>query len=181
MTPREFIQKFGNAFAVACLGTGLFPSVKLAQAALESGWGKYTAGNNMFGIKASGQHTPYWHGDYVTSRTSEYVNGGYVSQNSRFRKYLTIGDSIKDHNYFLQQYTRYAKVFSAQTPEEQAKALQAAGYATDPNYSGKLISIINTYNLKQFDEKKKVMKWFEITYAAATIVFAAWIIYKNTR
>ena len=155
MTPTEVLKKFGTAFAVACLGTGLFPSVKLAQAALESGWGKYTAGNNMFGIKAAGSHTPYWNGAYVTSRTSEYVGGGYVSQNSRFRKYPSIGDSVKDHTYFLQQYSRYANVFKAKTPEEQAKALQAAGYATDPNYSGKLISIINTYNLKQFDEKKK--------------------------
>lgn len=155
MTPTEFINKFGNAFAVACLGTGLFPSVKLAQAALESGWGSKIAGNNLFGIKASGKTTPYWNGDYVTSRTSEYQNGGFVNQNSRFRKYLTVGDSVKDHTYFLQQYSRYANVFTAKTPEEQANALQAAGYATDPNYAGKLISIINTYNFKQFDEKKK--------------------------
>ena len=90
----------------------------------------------------------------MTSRTSEFKDGGYVSQNSRFRKYASIGDSVKDHTYFLQQYARYKGVFVAQTPEEQAKALQEAGYATDPNYSGKLISIINTYNLKQFDEKK---------------------------
>lgn len=181
LTPSSFVAKFGNVFAVACLGTGLFPSVKLAQAALESGWGKYTAGNNMFGIKAAGRYTPYWHGDYVTSRTSEYQDGGFQSQTSRFRKYATIGDSVKDHTYFLQQYKRYANVFRAETPEEQAKALQAAGYATDPNYSGKLISIINTYNLKRFDQKKKYMRWIEITYAAATILFAAWIIYKNTR
>lgn len=181
MTPSEFLRKFGNAFAVACLGTGLFPSVKLAQAALESGWGQYTAGNNLFGIKASGKHTPYWHGDYVTSRTSEYQNGGYVSQTSRFRKYATVGDSVKDHTFFLQHYGRYADVFKASTPEEQAKALQYAGYATDPNYSGKLISIINTYDLKQFDQKKKYMRWIEISYAAATIIFAVWIIYKNTR
>lgn len=154
MTPTEFLRTYGSVFSVACLGTGLFPSVKLAQAALESGWGKYTAGNNMFGIKAAGQHTPYWHGSYVSSRTSEYENGSYVQQTSKFRKYDTIGDSVKDHTYFLQQYRRYKPVFEAKTPEEQAKALQSAGYATDPNYSGKLISIINTYNLKQFDEKK---------------------------
>lgn len=181
MTPTEFLQKYGNAFAVACLGTGLFPSVKLAQGALESGWGKYTAGNNMFGIKAAGKHSPFWHGDYVSSRTSEYSGGGYVSQTSRFRKYASIADSIRDHTWFLQQNGRYANVFSAKTPEEQAKALQAAGYATDPNYSGKLISIINTYDLKRFDQKKKYMKWIEISFAAVSIMFAAWIIYKNTR
>ena len=63
---------------------------------------------------------------------------------------------MKDHTYFLQQYKRYANVFTAKTPEEQANALQNAGYATDPNYAGKLISIINTYNFKRFDEKKKL-------------------------
>lgn len=148
------MRTYGNDFAVACLGTGIFPSVKLAQAALESGWGKSVAGNNLFGIKAAGSHTPYWNGDYVTSRTSEWTGSGYEGQTSRFRKYATVGDSVKDHTYFLQQYSRYAKVFKASTPEEQAKALQEAGYATDPNYSGKLISIINTYGFKQFDEKK---------------------------
>lgn len=156
MTPTEFLKKFGDAFAVACLGTGLFPSVKLAQAAVESGWGNHIAGNNMFGIKAAGKHTPYWTGDYVTAGTTEYQNGSYVPQNSNFRKYASIGDSVKDHTYFLQQNKRYAAVFTAKTPEEQAKALQAAGYATDPNYAGKLISIINTYNFKRFDEKKNL-------------------------
>lgn len=157
MTPKSFLEKYGDTFVIACEGTGLFPSVKLAQAALESGWGKYTAGNNMFGIKAAGAHSPYWHGDYVTSRTSEFQDGSYVLQNSRFRKYLTIGDSIRDHTFFLQQNKRYASagVFSAKTPEEQASALQKAGYATDPNYAAKLVNIIRSYNLKQYDEKKK--------------------------
>lgn len=156
MTPSDFKKKFGDAFAVACLGTGLFPSVKMAQAALESGWGEKAAGNNLFGIKASGKYTPYWHGAYVTSRTSEWTGSGYTGQTSKFRKYATIGDSIKDHTLFLQQYSRYAKVFTASTPEEQARALQAAGYATDPNYSSKLISIINTYNFKDYDKKKSL-------------------------
>ena len=157
MLPKDFLAKYGGTFVIACEGTGLFPSVKLAQAALESGWGKYTAGNNMFGIKATGSHSPYWHGDYVSSRTSEWQNGNYVGQTSRFRKYDTIGDSIRDHTWFLQQNRRYANagVFSANTPEEQAAALQRAGYATDPQYASKLVNIIKSYNLKQYDEKKK--------------------------
>ncbi len=156
MKPADFANKYGDAFAVACLGTGIFPSVKLAQAALETGWGDYVVGNNLFGIKASGKHTPYWSGEYVTAGTKEYQNGGYVSQNSNFRKYASVGDSVKDHTYFLQNNGRYANVFNAKTPEEQARALQAAGYATAPKYAEKLISIINTNNLKRFDEKKKL-------------------------
>lgn len=183
MKPSEFLAKYGSAFVIACQDTALFPSVKLAQAALESGWGKYTAGNNMFGIKADGAQSPYWHGEYVASRTSEYQGSGYVSTTSKFRKYATIADSIRDHTWFLLKNRRYssAGVFTAQTPEEQARALQKAGYATDPGYADKLISIINRYNLKQYDKKKTVMRAIEISFAAISIAFAVWVIYKNTR
>lgn len=158
MSPSEFLSKYAGAFVIACQGTGLFPSVKLAQAALESGWGKSVVGNNLFGIKAAGARSPYWHGEAVSSGTSEFQNGSYVSTSGKFRKYATIGDSIRDHTYFLQQNGRYrtAGVFNAATPEDQAKALQRAGYATDPSYASKLISIINTYGLKKYDEKKKL-------------------------
>lgn len=156
MTPSQFIAKYGDLFATVCLGTGLFPSVKLAQAALESGWGRSMPGNNMFGIKASGAKSPYWNGDTVTSGTSEYQGGSYVPTTSRFRKYPTVGDSIRDHTWFLQKNGRYAAagVFTASTPEEQARALQRAGYATDPQYASKLIRIIDTYGLRRYDKKK---------------------------
>ena len=158
MTPTEFLKKYGDAFVVACEGTKLFPSVKLAQAALESGWGKYAAGNNLFGIKASNKrNSPYWNGDYVESRTTEYENGSFVPTTRKFRKYASISDSIKDHNYFLQTEPRYANIFNAKTPEEQAQALQDAHYAgNNPDYARRLINIINTYNLKRFDEKKNL-------------------------
>lgn len=156
MTPSEFLSKYGDIFVIACQGTGLFPSVKLAQAALETGWGKSVVGNNLFGIKASGEKSPYWNGDTVTATTSEYRNGAYVPSVAQFRRYASLGDSIKDHTYFLQQNRRYknAGVFSASNPEEQAQALQRAGYATDSLYASKLINIINSHNLKQYDKKK---------------------------
>lgn len=158
MKPSDFLAKYAASFVIACQDTALFPSVKLAQAALESGWGKSVVGNNMFGIKASGQTSPYWHGASVTAGTSEYQNGSYVGTQSRFRKYDTISDGIRDHTWFLTHNQRYAKagVFTAKSPEEQARALQAAGYATDPGYANKLISIINSYNLKQYDKKKSL-------------------------
>lgn len=156
MQPSAFLQKYGELFSIACMGENIFPSVKLAQAALESGWGNHIIGNNMFGIKASGATSPYWSGNFVSAGTSEYTNGAYTPTTSKFRRYATITDSIKDHTYFLKQNKRYEKagVFSATTPEEQARALQKAGYATDPSYATKLISIINTYNLKKYDKKK---------------------------
>ena len=155
MKPSDYLKKYATAFVIACENGSLFPSVKIAQAALETGWGAHVVGNNLYGIKATGSHTPYWDGDYVTAGTSEYANGSYNSQNSNFRAYDSISDSIRDHSYLLETLGRYEAVRNSTTPEEQARALQNCGYATDPSYANKLISIINTYNLKQYDEKKK--------------------------
>lgn len=172
MTPKEFISKFSIAVLAAVSGTQLFPSVKMAQLALETGWGKSVKGNNMTGVKA----TASWKGKVISFTTREVINGvsqyftgtnqvyssyssvpANVSKQTLFRYYDSASDSIKDHSNFLYQNTRYANagVFTATTPEAQAKALQAAGYATDPGYAEKLISIINQYNLKELDQKKK--------------------------
>lgn len=155
MTPAEFIKKYSNIIVETCIGTGIFPSVKMAQMALETGWGKSIVGNNLFGIKARGNYTPFWKGAKIYADTTEYISGSYGNYNEPFRNYATQADSVKDHTYFLQNNKRYSKVFTADTPEQQAKELQAAGYATDPNYANKLISIINKYNLKTLDQKKK--------------------------
>ena len=157
MTAVEFITKYENAVIEACAGSKIFPSVKMAQAAVETGWGKSVAGNNMFGIKASGVKTPYWQGNSVIANTREVIDGISAQYNLAFRQYATVADSIRDHTYFLQSNPRYDKygVFAAATPEAQCKALQAAGYATDPNYAATLISIINSNNLKRLDQKKK--------------------------
>jgi flagellum-specific peptidoglycan hydrolase FlgJ len=157
MTPTEFIAKYSSAVVKACVGTGIFPSVKLAQMALETGWGKAIPANNAFGIKAKGATGKYWDGSVYNSRTKEVINGQTISIVDGFRAYESVQDSISDHNEFLKVNSRYTKagVFSAATPEDQARALLAAGYATDPGYADKLISIINKYGLKSLDEKKK--------------------------
>ncbi|MBQ9434915.1 MAG: glucosaminidase domain-containing protein [Bacteroidales bacterium] len=179
MKPAEYLKNYAQYFVIASEYDTIFPSVKIAQAALETGWGKHIVGNNLYGIKATGNTTPYWSGAYVSANTTEYGNGGYQSQVSKFRSYPSFSDSIRDHSHLLNTLSRYAGVRSAATPEEQARALQAAGYATDPNYADKLISIINTYNLKKYDSKKKIMKYLEITAAIIGILFAGWTIYKN--
>ena len=83
-----------------------------------------------------------------------------------------------DHSYLIESQSRYQPVRNAKTPEEQARALQDAGYATDPSYANKLISIINSYNLKQYDQKKKIMKYVETAAAVIGIAFAVWSLYK---
>ena len=181
MTPQEYLKNYAQYFVIAGEYDTIFPSVKIAQAALETGWGKHIVGNNLYGIKATGETTPYWNGAFVTANTTEYQNGSYQSQASKFRSYQSFSDSIRDHSYLINSLPRYSAVTTASTPEEQARALKAAGYATDPQYAEKLISIINKYNLKKYDSKKKIMKYIEITAAVIGIMFAGWTIYKNLR
>jgi len=152
----DFINKYSGAVITACDGTGIFPSVKMAQMILETGWGKSKVGNNMFGIKAAGKKSPYWNGAAIKADTTEFIQGESGTYNMAFRKYDSIESSIKDHTNFLQQNSRYASagVFTAKTPQEQAQALQSAGYATAPNYAASLISVIKSYNLENLDKKK---------------------------
>ena len=154
---QQFIDQYSEAIILATNYTPLLPSVKMAQAALETGWGKSTIGsaNNLFGIKATGNHTPYWTGDMVNMSTLENYGNGNVQIQDNFRAYKTLKDSIKDHSHLLMTLPRYAPVRAAKTPEEQAHALKAAGYATDLNYAEKLIWIIDQYDLKTLDVKKK--------------------------
>ena len=156
MTPKEFIAKFGETIIFATQGTPLFPSVKVAQAALETGWGKSVIGEakNMYGIKATGKTTPYWDGSAYNAATKEVYSGNTVTITDGFRAYKSLQDSIKDHSHLLMTLSRYEPVRAAKTPEEQARALQSSGYATDPNYASKLIDIINQNNLKELDKKK---------------------------
>lgn len=186
MNAKDFIKKYTDNVVIATAGTGIFPSVMMAQAALESGWGSSgltKTGNALFGIKSFGKSSPYWSGKVYTAGTVEYIGGNRVNTTAGFRAYDTVGDSCKDYIYFLQQNKRYESngVFSAATPEEQAAALKRAGYATDPNYAAKITNIINQYNLKTLDSKKKIMKWFEISLAVASIALAGWTLYKNLK
>ena len=172
MTPAQFISTYENSVIEACAGTKLFPSVKMAQLGLETGWGKSVKGNNLTGIKAYGN----WLGKVISFSTREEVNGidqyfkgtnevypsitavpAGVDYQTLFRYYETAADSIRDHSKFLLTNTRYTKagVFNATTPEAQAIALENAHYATDSDYSEKLIRIIKTNNLKRLDVKKK--------------------------
>lgn len=173
MKPQEFLDRYALECVEACQGTGIFPSVTIAQAILESGWGGSTIGNNMFGIHAHNQYSPYWNGEYV-----EATDAG---RPAKFRKYASTADSIKDHTYFLENNGRYAAALKASTPEEQCRLLKAAGYAESDTYADNLISLINRYDLKQYDKKKTFMnnKYIQIIMAAITIIFAANIIYRN--
>lgn len=151
-----YIAKFGQDAIDGTTGTNLFPSVKMAQAILESNIGKSELAklhNNHFGIKKG----IGWKGQIATMKTREVLKGKTVYVDAPFRKYASAVDSFRDHTNFLRNNKTYARngVFAAATPEAQAHALKAAGYATDPNYAQALINLINGYGLKQLDAKKK--------------------------
>lgn len=153
LSPNNFKNTYGQNMINATKGTPLFPSVKLAQAALETGWGKHTIGdaNNMFGIKAYGSPNEYWDGSYVYADSPEEYDGKRDTYRSKFRKYKSLEDSILDHSRLLMTKDRYQPVRDAKTAEEQAQALKATGYATGSKYADKLISIMNKYDFKELD------------------------------
>jgi hypothetical protein len=121
---------------------GISPEAIIAQAALETGWGKAAIGNNIFGIKANGN----WTGKRQQVLTWEHVDGQNVQIYDDFRDYPSIADSFADHFSFLEKNSRYkaAGVFAGAGDEAYFSALQRAGYATDPAYAAKLGSILRT-------------------------------------
>lgn len=183
MEPGAFIKKYQDEIIVSTNGTPLLPSVAMAQACLETGYGASLIGDakNMFGIKATGEHTPYWKGASVAANTNEAYFGVQTSITDSFRKYKTITDSIRDHSHLLMSLDRYKPVRESSTASGQAQALQSCGYATATHYASSLISIIEKYDLRKLDQKKKTMKYIKIILAVAALVSAIWIIYENVK
>ncbi|MCM3626003.1 glucosaminidase domain-containing protein [Paenibacillus glycanilyticus] len=131
-------------------GSPIFPSVRLAQCLLETG-GVIHRWYNLGGIKVGGGiPNPYWHGEAVVKGTWEVVDGTQVSMNASFRAYSSVYHFMKDQDLLFST-SRYLRVRAAVTPEQQANMLYVSGYATDPAYPNKLITLINQYSLKQYD------------------------------
>jgi flagellar protein FlgJ len=148
MPPSAFIGMLAQAAQDCQRKTGIPASITLAQAALESSWGERAVGNNLFGIKADKS----WTGPTVTFGTHEHLNGKDVAMPDKFRHYASYAESMGDHAQFLRKNPRYAACFKETTGAGWARALQAAGYATDPDYAKKLQSIIHDRNLAFYDQ-----------------------------
>mgnify|MGYP001185093879 CR=1 FL=1 len=156
MTRSEFIATVAPvAVKVRVDGGPLFPSVSVAQALLETG-GRIPAWNNIVGYKVgSGRCTPYWDGKSVRKGTWEVYDGRTVQTAADFRAYESIEHCLKDQALLFLNNARYRAVVDAPDPESQARALRACGYATDPLYADKIISIRKTYGLAKYDEEAK--------------------------
>lgn len=144
--PREFVQTLMPHAQHASEATGIPASFMMAQAALETGWGKRDIrganglpSHNLFGIKAGSN----WNGKTVDITTTEYVNGQPVKMVDRFRAYDSYAESFADYAKLLQSNPRYQQVLAQpQDAASFAGGLQRAGYATDPAYAQKLLSLI---------------------------------------
>jgi flagellum-specific peptidoglycan hydrolase FlgJ len=152
MTPADFIAAIA-AGACACMAKTRIPaSFTIAQAALESGWCHSALAfeaRNLFGVKADAS----WHGETIDMPTREYLRGQWVTVPAKWRKYLTWETCIEDHAGFLLYNPRYHAAFEhCDDVEAFVKAIAKAGYATDPDYPAKVISIIQSHDLKRFDQ-----------------------------
>ena len=116
----------------------LYPSTVLAMAALESGYNLNA--ETLFGIKGEGQ----------VLDTTEYIDGEYVNVKDSFKLFPSISASVQGL-YDLMQIERYHPACECVEWEEECRQIQKCGYATDPEYSDKLISIINSYQLTMFN------------------------------
>ncbi|UIY60088.1 glycoside hydrolase family 73 protein [Burkholderia cepacia] len=146
-TPAGFIAAIAPAAQACAKRTGVPASVTVAQAALESSWGRRAPGMNLFGIKADAS----WRGPVTPQVTHEVVNGETVTITARFRAYDTWQGSIDDHAAFLTGNPRYRPAFAFKDGPSFARAIAKAGYATDPLYADKLIAIMSMRGLGALD------------------------------
>lgn len=141
----EFVNTMLPMAKEAADRIGVDPRYLVAQAALETGWGKSvmraqdgSSSHNLFGIKTGSS----WQGDSARAITSEFRNGEMVKETAEFRSYASYKDSFHDLVTLLQSNNRYQDVVkSADNPEQFVRELQKAGYATDPNYASKISQI----------------------------------------
>ena len=150
-TQQNFVSQMLPHALQAAGKSGVPPELMLGQAALESGWGKRqilmkdgSSSYNLFGIKA----TAAWHGKVAEVMTTEYRNGIAHKQMEKFRAYDSYDEAFKDYAGMLSSNPRYANVMQQSgSPVGMAHALQNSGYATDPKYAQKLVSVMRQMNI----------------------------------
>jgi flagellar protein FlgJ len=143
-TPERFVAEIWDHARQAGKELGVDPRALVAQAALETGWGRRMirtgdGGNahNLFGIKATG-----WKGERTRTATHEYSNGVKHAESADFRAYASPAESFADYVRLLKNNPRYQQALAAgKDIQGFARGLQKAGYATDPGYATKIASI----------------------------------------
>lgn len=155
-SPEAFVNAILPHAEAAAKKLGIPAKVLVAQSALETGWGKHLPINasgqpsyNFFGIKADSS----WRGAKQTVNTLEFEGGAMVQRKAAFRAYDSVSASFNDFVQFLQENPRYSQALADKSdPERFARALQKAGYATDPQYADKLIAIMHSGRIPDTSE-----------------------------
>lgn len=139
MNPDEFYESLLPYAMSVTERTGLDPRLVLAQAALETGYGKSAPNYNFFGIKSHGRSGGQ------NLMTSEFEGGRMVQKPQSFRGYSDPSESFEDYASFLLENPRYGDVLAATDLESQIAAMGESGYATDPDYALKLSQIASRF------------------------------------
>ena len=156
LSPSGFIEMVAQQAANVAQANDLYASVMIAQAIIESGWGKSTLSQapyyNLFGIKGS------YNGQTVYMSTQEYLNGQWVTKSEPFRQYPSFAESFADNAYTLKNVSFQSGVYyysgawkSNTNSYRDATAWLTGRYATDPGYAAKLNSTIEAYGLTRYD------------------------------
>lgn len=149
-TPDIFLNQIKQGAIDGWKNYQILPSITAAQAILESGWGNSSlsqSANNLFGIKGR------YNGQYILLPTQEYINGQWILVNAEFRKYPNWSASVEDHGKFFHDNSRYSNLIGIKDYKQVANLLKQDGYATDPEYPAKLISLIESNNLASWDSE----------------------------
>jgi flagellar protein FlgJ len=146
----EFTENLFEMAKGAAEKLGVEPDILLAQAALETGWGKKISASgdrsslNLFNIKADKR----WSGDSIKVATMEVRDGVAVKEVATFRAYRSAEHSFNDYVDFIANSPRYEGALQSDNPDAYIRNLSAAGYATDPNYADKVLRIANSENFR---------------------------------
>ena len=153
-SPEDFVAQLYPIAKQHASELGIEPKALIAQAAVETGWGQYMIhkpdgqnANNLFGIKADQR----WQGDRAAESTLEYKGDVPEKQKAQFRAYGSLQESVQDYVSFIKQNPRYVPaVNQASDANSYFKALQSSGYATDPQYANKVLSVLRSATLTEF-------------------------------
>lgn len=153
-TPEEFFAMAAKPAKAGQKEFGVPASVAMAQAALESGWGESSLtkeGNAFFGIKCGSDKGPIAN-RCIEKVTEECDESGCHEEVAKFRGYASYTDSFRDHGSLLRNNSRYAAAFQhSDDPDQFIREVHKAGYATDPNYADKIISLMKKHDLYTYN------------------------------
>jgi flagellar protein FlgJ len=152
--PKSFISQLLPAAKEAAEQLGLDPLAMIAQAAVETGWGKHMIHtdsgkntHNLFGIKADKR----WQGDRTIVDTVEFENGIAAQKKAPFRNYDSFTDAMQDYVSFVKENPRYKEALNnSDQPKKYFDELQRAGYATDPAYAQKVLAVLEGNAFAEF-------------------------------